>query len=230
MTQTLLHSTSLPAALSAALSARASRAEAREGSKPAGVLVPLQQREGDWHVILNVRSQHVGQHRGEIAFPGGRLEPDDADMTACALRETWEEMGIRPEDVEVLGSLDAMLTRTNYLVWPTVGVVPHPYEFVINREVDSVIEVPLADLLNPANARHEGRLLPDGTVWNRQSYVSGEHLIFGATAWILGQLVALLRGLEPAPAGALDEPPDPPQTAEARSLATRARPERKESR
>ena len=186
----------LPDSLRRVLTARVPAAEARDGSKPAGVLVPLQYHDGRWHVILNVRSETVGEHKGEIAFPGGSLEPADAGMTACALRETWEEMGIRPEDVDVLGPLDAVLTRTNFLVWPTVGVVPYPYAFAPTaREVASVIEAPLDELLDPAAARHEARILPDGAVMKRLAYVSGEHLIFGATAWILAQLLDLIGGM-----------------------------------
>ena len=83
-------------ALRASLSERAPTVEAAEGAVPAGVLVPLQLRGDRWHVILNRRSDHVRQHAGEIAFPGGRLEPSDSDMQECALRESWEEMGIRP--------------------------------------------------------------------------------------------------------------------------------------
>lgn len=183
----------LPDALRAILAGRQPVVEPRDGATPAGVLVPLQYHDGRWHVILNVRSGTVREHRGEIAFPGGRLERSDADMTACALRETWEEMGVRPEHVDVLGPLDAVLTRTNYLVWPTVGVVPHPYTFTpAAREVASIIEAPLDELLAPAAARHEARLAPDGTVHERVAYVYGEHMIFGATAWILTQLLDLV--------------------------------------
>ncbi len=187
----------LPDALRKVLTAREPAAEPTDGSRPAGVLVPLQYHDGRWHVILNVRSETVGEHKGEIAFPGGSLEPADADMTACALRETWEEMGVRPEDVDVLGPLDAVLTRTNFLVWPTVGLVPHPYAFALNaREVAAVIEAPVDELLDPSAARHEARIMPDGTVLKRVAYVSGEHVILGATAWILAQLLDLIGGMD----------------------------------
>ena len=183
----------LPDALREVLAGRQPADQAADGSSPAAVLVPLQHHDGQWHVILNVRSQSVGEHKGEISFPGGHLEPTDADMVACALRETWEEMGIRPEDVDVLGPLDTVLTRTNYLVWPTVGVVPHPYAFAADeREVAAVIEAPLDELLDPAAARHEARMMPDGTVRKRVAYVYGEHVIFGATAEILAQLLDLI--------------------------------------
>ena len=186
-------------AVRAVLAKRQPVAEESDGAKPAGVLVPLQYHDERWHVILNVRSETVGEHRGEMSFPGGRLETIDVDMAACALRETHEEMGVRPEDVDVLGPLDAMLTRTNYLVWPTVGIVPHPYPFAPDaREVAAVIEVAVSDLLDPANVRHEALLHPDGSVSRRVSFVAAEHMIFGVTAWILDQLLDVLGQACPA--------------------------------
>ena len=186
----------LPAALRQVLNGRQPVEHARDGASPAAVLVPLQHHDGRWHVILNVRSQSVSEHKGEIACPGGHLEPGDADMAACALRETWEEMGIRPQDVDVLGPLDTVLTRTNYLVWPTVGIVPHPYAFAVDeREVAALIEAPIDELLDPGAARHEARMMPDGTVHERVAYVYGEHVIFGATAEILAQLLDLVAGI-----------------------------------
>ena len=184
-------------ALRVSLSGRAPTVEAAEGASPAGVLVPLQLRGDSWHVILNRRSDHVSQHAGEIAFPGGRLEPSDSDMQECALRESWEEMGIRPADVDVLGPLNSCLTRTNFLVWPIVGVVPHPYDFTPDaREVAEVIEVPLEHLLDGAAVRHEARLLPGGVVVRRTAYAHDHHLVFGATAWILADLLSIIDGIE----------------------------------
>lgn len=198
-----MQTTTIPAQASAlldrlreALANRQARVETVDGARPAAVLVPLQYHNGDWHVIFNVRSQQVGSHQGEIAFPGGKLEDSDPDMLACALRETWEEMGIRPSDVDVLGSLDTVLTRTNYLVWPTVGTLPHPYEFNVNEgEVEEVIEIPLTRLVDDSAVRHEARLASDGLLLERVAYAHGEHLVFGATAWILVQLVELVKGL-----------------------------------
>ena len=163
-------------------------------AKPAGVLIPLQRRCGEWRVILNVRSQNVGLHQGEIAFPGGKREDGDADIWACALREAQEEMGVAPQDVDALGRMHPVLTRTDYLVWPIVGVIPHPYPFVVDEnEVAEVVEIPLAHLLAPESARHEARLQPDGTLLRREAYAYGHHLVYGATAWILGQFLDLAR-------------------------------------
>jgi 8-oxo-dGTP pyrophosphatase MutT (NUDIX family) len=183
-------------ALRTAMAKRTPVAEASDGATPAGVLVPLQYHDDGWHVIVNVRSNDVGLHKGEISFPGGKLEPEDEDMTACALRETWEEMGIRPEHVDVLGSMDARLTRTNFLVWPTLGVVPHPYDFRPDaREVAEVVELPLGRLLDGSAVRHEARLERDGTMVRRVSYAHEGHLVFGATAWILSDLLEIINGI-----------------------------------
>ena len=136
------------------------------------------------------------QHQGEIAFPGGRLEPEDKDMTACALRECWEEMGITPKDVDVLGSMNGRMTRTNFIVWPTVGVIPYPYNFKPDpREVAEVIEISLRKLLDGSADRHEARLESDGELIRRLAYGFDEHLVFGATAWILTDLLDIIDGL-----------------------------------
>ena len=183
-------------AIREALADREPSFDAVDGARPAAVLVPLQYHDGDWQVILNVRSQHVGLHQGEIAFPGGKLETADRDMLSCALRETWEEMGISPGDVDVLGPLDAIMTRTNYVVWPTVGVIPHPYAYTVDEgEVAEVIEIPLTHLLSDAAIRREARLSPAGELVERVAYAHDEHLVFGATAWILAQLVEIAREL-----------------------------------
>jgi 8-oxo-dGTP pyrophosphatase MutT (NUDIX family) len=180
-------------ALRGILSERTPAVETADGAVPAGVLVPLQFHDGQWHVIVNLRSNEVGQHKGEIAFPGGKREPGDSDMQACALRECWEEMGIGPADVDVLGALDARLTRTNFQVWPTVGVVPHPYDFATDRrEVAEVIEIPLGHLMDEASVRYEARLVPEGDVLHRKAFIHGQHLVFGATAWILADLLDLI--------------------------------------
>jgi 8-oxo-dGTP pyrophosphatase MutT (NUDIX family) len=186
--------------LRAALASRTPSMQPRaDGPRPAAVLIPLHYHDGGWHVILNVRSQFVGMHQGEIAFPGGKYEPTDPDMLACALREASEEMGIAPGDVDVIGSLEPVLTRTDYLVWSTVGVIPHPYRFEVDEnEVAEIIEIPLDHLLTEAAERHEARLNPDGSLLQRKAYVHGPNFVFGATAWILAQLLDLLQDLHPA--------------------------------
>ena len=186
----------LASALRDALTALLPHADAADHAKPAGVLVPLYVRDGAWHVLLNVRSAQLREHKGELAFPGGSLDDGDADMQSCALREADEEMGIQPADVTILGALGTVLTRTGYHVWPTVGAIPYPYAFNVSvREVAEVVEVPLESMLADSSLRHEARLLGDGSVQTRVAFAHGPHLIYGATATILEQLLSIVRGI-----------------------------------
>jgi len=162
---------------------------------PAAVLVPLYLKGSVAHVLLTERTHYVEHHKGQISFPGGAQDPWDPDLLATALRESYEEMGIRPDDVEVIGQLDDIVTITNFLVRPFVGVLrtgseypfrPHP------REVASILEVPLAHLLDWRNMELELRqwqgvpVLVPAFTWNG-------YRIWGATARILKQLLDLLQ-------------------------------------
>ncbi len=181
-------------ALREALAKRTPQALQSDDATPAPVLVPLFFKEDGCHLLLNRRSALVSHHKGEIAFPGGAWEPEDADMLACALREAEEEMGVRPADVTVLGGLDPVPTRTRFLVSPFVGTIPYPYRFAVNRrEVAEMVEVSLDTLLDPSALRFEARLAADGALGRSYTYAAGEHLVFGATAQILTQLLALVR-------------------------------------
>src|SRR5512135_2908396 len=91
------------------------RVSMEPGPVPAAVLIPLFPKQGEYHILLTKRTEHLNHHRGEISFPGGRAEPDDTDLIQTALRETWEEVGIEPDDVEILGVLDDFYSIHNYL-------------------------------------------------------------------------------------------------------------------
>ncbi len=159
---------------------------------PAAVLVLVYLKEGRYCILLNKRSDSVAEHKGEIAFPGGRREADDASLRETALRESFEEMGVRPQDVEVLGELDDVATISSYVITPFVGTIPHPYPFAPDeREVAEVLEVPLAELDNPTNIREEARLENGGLVYEK-AYTYRGHLIFGATAKVLHRLLYML--------------------------------------
>src|SRR5262249_58054340 len=93
----------------------------------AAVLIPLYEVGGQVHVLLTRRTDKGDQHKGQVSFPGGRCDETDADALDTALREAYEEVGLRREDVEILGALDDMLTSTGFVVTPYVGVIPHPY-------------------------------------------------------------------------------------------------------
>lgn len=159
------------------------------GLHAAAVLLPLYVRDGEETVLFTRRTEHLNHHRGEISFPGGRRHPEDADLLATALRETEEEMGIRPADVTALGRLDDFVSVHGYHVVPFIGTFPWPYPFRADpREIAEVIEVPLATLRDPGiwrqeDWRHQGRHYPV------HFCTVGAHEIWGLTAAILRQFL-----------------------------------------
>lgn len=164
-------------------------AASRPGLRPAAVLLPLFLKEEQGHIILTRRTHTVEHHKGQISFPGGGWEEGDDCLCATALRESYEEIGLRGEDVEVLGELDPVATGSNFLVSPFVGFFPYPYSFRVNpREAQELLEVPLAALLAPGASWEEA--LSQG-VSSSRCYRYGEHVIWGVTAGILEQFLGL---------------------------------------
>lgn len=159
--------------------------------RPAAVLLPLFLKEGEDHLLFTRRTDHLNHHRGEISFPGGGRHGEDPDLLATALRESEEEMGIRPADVEVLGRLSDFFSIHGYHVVPFVGRIAYPYPFRANPdEIAEVIELPLRRLLDPAIFRkehwtHQGRVHPVCF------YTLERHEIWGLTAAILRQFLKL---------------------------------------
>lgn len=161
------------------------------GLFPAGVMLLVYPKDGELCVLLNKRSQQVEHHKGEISFPGGAKDPEDATILDTALRETDEEMGVHREDVDVLGRLDQVSTGSRFSITPFVGAIQGGYAFkASNIEVAEVLEVPLPDLLNAVNG-HEDAILNQQTA-RGYAYSFGEHVIFGATARILTQFLGLV--------------------------------------
>lgn len=118
--------------------------------RPAAVLIPLLVYRGGWYILLTHRSEHLAEHKGQVAFPGGAQEQRDADLEFTALRETQEEIGINPQDVQIYGDLGDMPIITGYMVRVFVGRIPWPYELQLNpAEVDSAFIVPLQWLIDP---------------------------------------------------------------------------------
>lgn len=160
---------------------------------PAAVLLPLYEKEGEYYVLLTKRTQKVEHHKGQISFPGGARHEQDRDLRDTALRETFEEIGVRPEDVEILGELDNMGTLTsNFLITPFVGIIPYPYEFIVNQdEIEELIEVPLSALADEKNLREEFYVI-EGNKYRASIFDYKGYVIWGATARILKQLLDLV--------------------------------------
>jgi 8-oxo-dGTP pyrophosphatase MutT (NUDIX family) len=159
---------------------------------PAGVTCLLFRKDDEYCVLLNKRSQQVEHHKGEISFPGGMKDPGDATLLDTALREAFEEMGILPSDVEILGEVDDVPTNSRFLIRPFIGTIPYPYDFKpSSAEVAAVLEVPLFALMNRANRRDEIRI-KNGKLVNAPTFAYEGNLIYGATARVLDNFLSLI--------------------------------------
>ena len=159
----------------------------------AAVLVPILEKEYELTVLLTKRTEDLKQHPGQVAFPGGRIDKNDADAVEAALREAEEEVGIIPDHVEVLGCLDPYLTITGFEVVPVVGLVSPPHAFNPDpTEVADIFEVPLDFLLNPANHKKVRRKVRGiDRAYYAMPYES--HYIWGATAGMIINLYEVLQ-------------------------------------
>lgn len=165
----------------------ASRIELR-GTVASAVLVALYELDGALHTVLTARRRDLSRHGGEISFPGGRSDPADPDLVWTALRETYEEIGLPPDAVRVLGALQPTPTiATGYAIYPFVGLISAGRRWEASEaEVAEVIDVPLSDLVAGYARR---RIVRRGlTVWT-DTYITGDHLVWGATARILADLL-----------------------------------------
>ncbi len=165
-------------------------------AKRAGVLIILYNKDSKPHVLLTERSQLVANHRGEVAFPGGTVNPSDESSLKTALRETWEEVGVRVAEEQVLGALDDVYTaRSNFVVSPYVAYLPAIDSFELSkREVVRAIEIPLENLLDPSCRREASRVI-DGVSRRIQLYSCGEDEIWGVTAKILDHFLQVVRDI-----------------------------------
>jgi 8-oxo-dGTP pyrophosphatase MutT (NUDIX family) len=158
----------------------------------AAVLVPLVERPDGLTVLLTRRSDHLQDHAGQISFPGGRVEPGDADALATALREAEEEIGLARALVTPAGRLDTYVTRTGFEVTPVVGLVAPPSSLAPDPfEVAEVFEVPLAFILDPASRQRHSRIYA-GKTRHFHVFPWRDYYIWGATAGMLVNLADLL--------------------------------------
>ncbi|MBL4801659.1 MAG: CoA pyrophosphatase [Emcibacter sp.] len=162
--------------------------------KPAAVLIPLIDRVDGMTVLLTKRAQHLKTHSGQVCFPGGRCDPEDADAMATALRETEEEVGIDQSHIKVLGGMEDYETVTGYVITPVVAILQPEFKLKVDAgEVDEAFELPLDYILDESNHILESR------VWNehkRYYYVlkNEKHNVWGATAAMLVRFAKLING------------------------------------
>ncbi|MDN5843607.1 MAG: CoA pyrophosphatase [Alcaligenaceae bacterium] len=164
----------------------------------AAVLVPLVQRESGLHVIFTRRADHLHDHAGQISFPGGQIEPGDENPVATAMRETYEEIGVEPRYVSVIGTQPSFLTSTRFVMTPIIGeLLPG---FVIRSdddEVAEVFEVPLNVLMDPQLHCLHLVTLPDGSTRRYFSITWQSYFIWGATAVLLRNFYHYLAAAQP---------------------------------
>jgi len=155
--------------------------------RPAAVLVPIVDR-ADPTVLLTQRTTHLPDHAGQISFPGGKIDPGDADPLAAAVREAREEVGLTSQAIDPIGYLDLYMTTLGYRIVPTVARIAPEFQLTLNRgEVDDVFEVPLAFLMTEANHKLRSR---EWRGLKRTVYdiPFGDRQIWGVTAGILRNL------------------------------------------
>jgi 8-oxo-dGTP pyrophosphatase MutT (NUDIX family) len=157
----------------------------------AAVLIPIFRDREAYGILFTKRSDKVEAHKGQISFPGGRVDEGDASLLDTALRETQEEIGLPREIIEVLGRTDdARTMSSNYVVHPFVGLIPYPYPFTLSsHEVEKLIQVPLSLFFAPEKfipVEYEGR------TYQGLAYAYDGEVIWGATARIMQNLVEIL--------------------------------------
>jgi len=146
-------------------------------------------------ILLIERQQYPGHHSGQISFPGGRVEASDKGLDKTALRETYEETGVNPFDIILIGKLTPLyIPPSNHLVYPFAGVAEKHPEFRADpAEVARILEVPLCSFLDPANIQNKIIRLKNGTEVQTPCYLIDGHVIWGATAMILYEFMDLLK-------------------------------------
>ena len=164
--------------------------------KKAAVLVLLYPSKGDWNVVLIMRKRNEGVHSGQVAFVGGRAEPDDENNTQTALRETEEEIGVSNSLIEVACALTQLyIPISNFMVFPFVGVLAQRPKFTLQKtEVEDVLEIPLAVFRNKANQKITNLDVGKGVLLEKVPYydLNNNNILWGATAMMMAELVELL--------------------------------------
>ena len=147
-------------------------------------------------MLFTKRSEIVEHHKGQISFPGGRMDDTDPSLLFTALRETEEEVGIARDDVQVVGPTDRFLTNTHFMVSPFVGFYSYPYDYTVNPdEIDRLIEVPLRHLLQD-DIFEVKSLERNGYTWKLHYYHYKNDVIWGVTGFLLSNFLSIAFNLD----------------------------------
>lgn len=167
--------------------------------RPAAVCIPLLERPDGLSVLFTLRSARLYNHAGQICFPGGRIESTDADFIQAALRETWEEVGVHPRFVELIGTQPSFLTSTRYTMKPVIGLLKPGYTLEPDHtEVAEIFEVPFAALMDPALHRLHQIRPEDAAPRYFFSISWNGYFIWGATAALIRNLYHYLAAAQEA--------------------------------
>lgn len=173
---------------------------------PAAVMILLTNIGNIPHLLLTKRTELVEHHKGQVSFPGGTRDPEDRDLLQTALRETREEIGVEPGQIEVVGALDDFPTVTNFLISPYAGLLSKPPDFRLSRdEVAEVLQVPLSFFLTDTHFEIK-KWKYEGETYDVFFYYFNHHVIWGATAFIMNRFIEIIFGYNPAPYSVLRDP------------------------
>lgn len=169
-----------------------------EGCRDAGALLLLYPKDGDVHILLTVRTDHLPCHQGQVSLPGGGVDPAES-VVAAALRELQEEVGVNPRNVDVLGLLSPLhIPVSGFILRPVVGVsTRRPEIYPRESEVARILEVPVAVLQDPDRVRTEPRIYK-GRTYQVPYFLVEDCKVWGATAMVLAEFLWIL-GSPPSP-------------------------------
>jgi 8-oxo-dGTP pyrophosphatase MutT (NUDIX family) len=164
-----------------------------DSRRESAVLIPIFYEHGQFYILFTKRTELVHHHKGEISFPGGGFHPDDGSLIQTALRESQEEIGLEPSDVEVLGALDDIITRGSpFIISPFVGAIRAGYLYKPSVfEIAEIITVPIRSLLKMDCHAESPEIMPDGQHVTAHVFSYGSYRIVGATARILKQFLEI---------------------------------------
>jgi 8-oxo-dGTP pyrophosphatase MutT (NUDIX family) len=167
-----------------------------DGYFPASVMIIFVWENNEWNILYTQRTQSVRDHKGQVSFPGGAWEDQDLCLKETALRETFEEIGIKKEEIQILGSLPPIKTISNYTITPFVGLISPDLHFQLEKaEVESVFSIPIAWLAEETN--HEEREFMDSNSNIHRNVIFykeyGGHVLWGITAMLTMKILELIK-------------------------------------